>query len=49
MQGEDNKNRGGRRQGAAANAWGDHDTGSKSQSDEEIMIQDQRAKAMRRS
>ena len=32
MQGEDNKKRGGRRQGAAANAWGDNDTGSKSQS-----------------
>ena len=32
MQSEDNKKRGGRGQGAAANAWGDHDTGSKSQS-----------------
>ena len=32
MQGENNKKRWGRRQGAAANAWGDHDTGSESQS-----------------
>ena len=31
-QGEDNKKRGERRQGAATNAWEDHDTGSKSQS-----------------
>ena len=32
IQGEDNKKRGKSWQGAAANAWGDHDTGSKSQS-----------------
>ena len=32
IQGEDNKKRGGSRQGPAANTWGDHDTGSKSQS-----------------
>ena len=32
MQQEENKKRGGRGQGAAANAWGDHDTGLKSQS-----------------
>ena len=32
IQGEDNKKRGGRGQGAAAHAWGDHDTGPKSQS-----------------
>ena len=32
MQGEDNTRRGGRGQGAAANAWGDHDTGSMDQS-----------------
>ena len=32
VQREDNKKRGGRGQGAADNAWGDHDTGSKSQS-----------------
>ena len=32
MQGKDNKKRGGRPQGAAVNAWGDHDAGSKSQS-----------------
>ena len=32
MQGEDNEKRGGRRQGASANAWRDHDTGSNSQS-----------------
>ena len=28
---KDNKMRGGSRQGVAANAWGDHDTGPKSQ------------------
>ena len=32
MQGEDNKKRGESGQGVAANAWGDHDIGSKSQS-----------------
>ena len=32
IQGEDNKKRGGSGQGAAAIAWGDHDTRSKSQS-----------------
>ena len=32
IQGEDNKKRGGSGQGAAANAWKDHHTGSKSQS-----------------
>ena len=32
MQEEDNKKRGGRGQGVAASAWGDHDAGSKSQS-----------------
>ena len=31
MQGEDNKKRGGRGKGAAANTWGDYDTGAKSQ------------------
>ena len=31
-QGKDNKERGGSGQRPAANAWGDHDTGSKSQS-----------------
>ena len=32
MQGEDTKKRGERGQGAADIVWGDHDTGSKSQS-----------------
>ena len=30
IQGKDDKMRGGSGQGTAANAWGDHDTGSKS-------------------
>ena len=37
MQEEDNKKRGERRQGAAVNAWGDHDTGSKSQSGDNMV------------
>ena len=36
MQGEDNKKKEGRGQGMAANAWGDHDTGSKSQSGDNL-------------